>query len=125
MAKPEEIVIDINPVGKTEAMHFDDFDLEFLGAKHISRASEIFHNEGTQKWDIILPGTIAPVCEAVQGFKGYDVARNFEVSWLQACRKSRVQPTDEDGISIAKNLREIMQYNMCQCGGGDCSQCPR
>jgi hypothetical protein len=124
-SKPQEIVIDINPTGKVEGMHFDQFDLGFLGDKRVERASEIMHNSTTQKWDIVLPGMTLPVCDSVQGFDGYDTARNFEVSWLQACRKEAVHPNDPEGVHLASTLRDNMMYSMCQCGGGDCSECPR
>ena len=102
----QELVIDIDTDGKTSAMHFDEFDLKFLGKKKITRASEIFYNDSTEKWDITLPGDSKPVSEVVQGFDGYDKARNFEVEWLQACRKGRCDPHSPVGISTAVQLRK-------------------
>jgi hypothetical protein len=100
----KEIVIDCNPNGAVEAMHFDEFDLRFLGAKRVERASEIFHNKATDEWDILLPGQDAPYFVAM-GFKGYDVARRFEVHWLQECRKRGVEPDTEAGCQVAMELR--------------------
>jgi len=102
----KELVIDISADGKAEAMHFDEFDLGFLGKKKISRASEIFYNEDSELWDIILPGEDHPSTIWSMGFKGYDEARNFEVSWLQECRKQRVDPRSEGGIKIAREIRK-------------------
>jgi hypothetical protein len=101
----KEIVIDINPTGKTEAMHFDEFPLGFLGPMSVDRASEIFHNPDTQQWDVVLPGhdMAHPVAS---GFTGYDVARAFEVEWLQGCRKAGFGLVTMEGMQIALELRE-------------------
>jgi hypothetical protein len=101
----EELVIDISPEGKVEALHMDEFDLGFLGKKKISRASEIHFNEESQLWDIILPGRDKPENEAVMGFVSYDVARSFEVEWLQAARKNRVSPESTPGHILAIRIR--------------------
>lgn len=105
MSKPQEIVIDIQSNGVTEAMHFDEFSLGFLGDMTVDRASEIFHNPKTQKWDIVLPEKESPQCEAVSSFNGYDEARKFEVLWLQECRKQRISPYTEEAAEIATQLR--------------------
>lgn len=102
----DELVIDINPRGKVEALHFDEFDLGFLGPKNISRASEIHFNTETQLWDIILPDRVTPECSSVAGFDSYDKARNFEVLWLQACRKGRTNPYTAAASRVALNLRK-------------------
>ncbi len=101
----EELVIDVSPDGVVQGLHMDAFPLDFLGPKKISRASEIHHNESTQKWDIILPGKESPECAAVSSFDGYDIAREFEVKWLQACRKAEIQPYTFLGHDIATRLR--------------------
>lgn len=102
----KELVIDLNTKGAATALYFDEFNLGFLGEKlSIKRASEIFFNDTTQKWDIVLPGDTYPICEAVKGFNGYDEARKFEVSWLQECRKEGVDPVDRAGIKIAETIR--------------------
>ncbi|MCK5307057.1 MAG: hypothetical protein KAJ73_00460 [Zetaproteobacteria bacterium] len=101
----KEMVIDFSPAGPVEGMHFDQFDLNFLGKKKVTRASEIFHNGDSDKWDIILPGDDFPCCEAATGFPGYDTARQFEVNWLQECRKIEVAPDSKRGIAMAMGLR--------------------
>ena len=106
----DELVIDIGAQGKVEALHFDEFDLGFLGEKKISRASEIHFNEDTQLWDIILPGLSKPNTMAVQGFKSYNIARGFEVEWLQGCRKAQVSAYDRPGCCIAHDLRFGASY---------------
>ena len=100
----KEIVIDFANNGTVESMHFDEFPLGFLGKATVERASEIFFNEDTQLWDILLPGQEAP-CVNAAGFAGYDVARRFEVEWLQECRKARVPPTTEFGMVLCHELR--------------------
>lgn len=102
----KELVLDIGNDGSAQAMHFDEFDLGFLGKKKISRASEIMHNEETDLWDIYLPEKNMPECIWVMGFDGYDEARKFEVSWLQECRKAGVSPDSPNGRHIAKIVRK-------------------
>jgi hypothetical protein len=98
-----EIVIDVTDQG-VEAMHFDRFNLGFLGKMHITRASEIFFNTDTQDWEIKLPGQDAPYKSAV-GFKAYEDARDFEVEWLQECRKHGINPLSEAGAGVCEAIR--------------------
>jgi len=100
----DEIVMDISSTGKTTGLHFDDFDFSFLGEKKIGRASEIFFNEAEQNWEVILPGGFIPVPEAA-GFASYDVARAFEVKWLQGGMKEEVLPESTRGRSVASESR--------------------
>lgn len=100
----KEIVIDVNPSGVASGMHFDEFPLSFLGKATVERASEIFHNQETQLWDVLLPGQETPH-EAAKGFSGYDVARKFEVVWLQECRKRGLCPLSYDGAQVAYEIR--------------------
>lgn len=103
MAK--EIVIDCKANGTVESMHFDEFDLKFLGRKSVKRASEIMHNPETDLWDIEIPESgVHP--QSSRGFTGYDIARRFEVEWLQACRKAGCSPLSDLGRVIADRLRE-------------------
>ena len=96
-----DMVFDINPTGGITGLHFDQFDLGFLGKKEIGRASEIMFNEETQLWDIQIPGACEP---SVTGFLGYDEAREFEVLWLQECRKQGVEPFSWEGDQIVQDL---------------------
>jgi hypothetical protein len=98
-----EIVIDVTDQG-VESMHFDRFNLGFLGKMHISRASEIFFNEDSQEWDIRLPRQIIPY-PCAMGFKNYEDARDFEIEWLQMCRKHSVNPLSEAGEGICSAIR--------------------
>lgn len=111
-----DIVIDFSPEGGAQGMHFDAFDLGFLGKKKVTRATEIQHNETTQLWDIILPQNTMPCstepfpcCTEVTGFTGYDVARRFEVEWIQAARMASVDPSSAKGIRIAQKIRSSLQ----------------
>ena len=94
----KEIVIDIAPGGQAQGMNFDQFDLGILGKKKITRASEIIFNETTQLWDVWLPGADKA---SVTGFSGYDIARSFEVDWLQGCRKAQIDPRSMEGADMA------------------------
>ena len=108
MSKAQEIVINIGPDGSASGLHFDEFDLGFLGKKEISRASEIFFNDMTQKWDVVLPGNSNPVSDDAKGFATYEAARHFEVDWLQGCMKIGAKPDDPEGIKMAETVRKAM-----------------
>ncbi len=93
-----DMVFSINRFGATEGLHFDQFDLGFLGDKRVHRASEIIFNEQEQHWEVWLP--LAPTPSAI-GFQGYDEAREFEVLWLQECRRRGIEPYEGEGQDIA------------------------
>ena len=97
-------MIDCKNDGTVEGLHFDQFDLGFLGPKTVTRASEIVYNEATQLWDVVLPGQ-SKAFNAVTGFSGYDIARRFEVEWLQGCRKEGIPPISVPGEFIAIMIR--------------------
>lgn len=101
-----EIVIDIATLGSAEALHFDEFDLGFLGAKRIARASHILFDAEAQRWCVAPVGGALRVNPALSGFVGYDEARRFEVAWLQACRKGDLAPESPEGLALAASLRE-------------------
>lgn len=105
MPKNKEIVIDINPAGAASGMHFDEFDLGFLGDKDIQRASDIKWNRQFAWWEIIVTGHDEPVGHAACGFITYEDARHFEVEWFQECRKRRETPHSAGGNRIASELR--------------------
>lgn len=110
-----EMLIDFRPAGQVEGLHFDAFPLGFLGNMTITRASEILFNEPGQDWYIQIPGAGCPLEPDFQAvypdsihtvaFSGYDSARKFEVSWLQACRTAGVRPISREGFALARKLR--------------------
>lgn len=79
-----EHVINFGNDGAVVAMHNDSFDLGFLGAQSIKRASEILWDEEAQKWSIHFAdrdGTIDSLTnKEYKGFAEYRVAREFEVA---------------------------------------------
>lgn len=109
----KEIVINIAEDGPVTALHFDEFDLGFLGQKKVERASEILFNEDSQDWRIEIPdltprnpafsGT-PPDVYTISGFSGYDVARAFEVDFLQACMKRNVSPHSREAEQILADI---------------------
>lgn len=102
----KQFVINIETSGKTHGLHFDEFDLGFLGDKRISRASSIEFDEEAQSFFVLPAGYDKPNSIAT-GFSGYDVARDFEVEWLQACMMAgKVQPHSTVGIVLAHEIRE-------------------
>lgn len=98
-----QAIITFDAFGGVEAMHRDEYPIDFLGKMTITRASEIVFDEETQKWGIVLvdpklcaPGTAMP--EATKGYHGYDIARAVEVAWLDACRLDGVMPLSDMGL---------------------------
>lgn len=103
----KELVVTIG-AGKVSALHMDEFDLGFLGPKTVTRASEIVFNTKTQLWDVRVPslndaGFVVTQCS--KGFTGYDVARMFEVEWLQACKVRDIPATSPRGMDIGVSIR--------------------
>lgn len=79
--------------GTVTGLHYDDFDLGFLGKKQIGRASEIQFEEDTQHFYVDLPqlsGDGRP--NFLMGFEGYDGARAFEVMILETAALSQIEP---------------------------------
>lgn len=101
----KEFVIDVSSTGQMQGMHFDEFPLIQHGKDvKVERASEIFFNEDTHTWDVLLPDQEKPFTGA-SGFRGYDTARKFEVEWLQRCRKEDINPLSTEGHSVACSIR--------------------
>lgn len=101
----EEIVVTFKPSGVVTALHMDEFDLGFLGDKKIGRASTIEFDESRQSFFVLIDGESTPP-EISRYFKGYDIARGFEVEWLQACMKAgSIHPHSSDGLAIAEVIR--------------------
>lgn len=91
MAKTKTVTIGAD--GTVSGLHYDDFDLGFLGKKKIGRASEIQFDEDTQKFFVELPQLKgARVPNFLAGFSGYDGARAFEVMVLETAIMSGVEP---------------------------------
>lgn len=103
----DTLVIEVGATGKVSSLHTDKFDLGFLGPKSIHRQTEIAFNEHTQKWDIhyLVAGNLEFRTKALDGFDGYEEAREFEVRWVNACRLHQITPTDYLGVAYAKFLR--------------------
>lgn len=102
---PKEIVLDITTGGQAEGLHFDQFDLGFLGKQTITRASEILFHHAEQLWGVWIPGESKA---SATGFSSYETAREFEVAWLQECRKQSIDPRSHRGLKLAEDLRSKM-----------------
>lgn len=104
-------VIDFTPEGTAQAMHNDKFDLSFLGAQRIERATEIKFDSATQRWGIWLPKPWPHVggeyfeVQGGGGFHTYEGARKVEVSWLNACRIQGVDPASQQGLNVLQVIR--------------------
>ena len=97
----DSMVISFGGSGLVEAMHRDEFNLSFLGKRTIKRASEIIFNDDTSRWDIFIDdgsGEFSVTSASLTGFRGYDDARRYEVSWLDNCRLQGVDPASDDGL---------------------------
>jgi hypothetical protein len=99
-----DMLFTVTGEGVVSGLHFDTFDLGFLGKKQVQRASEIMFNDATQLWDVLLPGQATPHADAC-GFASYNVARLFEVEWLQSCASKQVNPLSAAGAKAASVTR--------------------
>lgn len=97
----DTMVIGISGGGVVRGLHYDKFDLRFLGPKQIGRASEILFDEPEQAFYIALPQLehrSPPIYRNplrpgfLTGFRGYDEARMFEVMILETCALNRIGP---------------------------------
>lgn len=116
----QPIVISVSPDGVVEGMHRDEFDLSFLGAQKIVRASDIRFQETSQRWRIWV--NLQP--ERGQGkehyvwlvstgeFDSYEEARDFEVLWLNECRMRDILPSEENRMGIAALALVLQSKNI-------------
>ena len=105
----KEMVISVGADGSVSGMHFDAFNLAFLGERDVRRASELKFNEATQLWDIHLvsphTGCVFAAIEGAKGFSSYEECREIEVRWLQGCRLAGVEPMSARGVRILAMAR--------------------
>lgn len=108
MRANQELVLNFSETGVVSGMHMDQFDLGFLGKKSVERATEIKFDEDAQTWGLYLPiiNGWLPVPEGM-GFGSYEVARRFEVSWINICRAKDIQPSSEEGRTVLSRVREL------------------
>lgn len=102
-----ELVIEVGATGRVAAMHTDKFDLGFLGDKKIRRQTEIVFCEESQLWDIvyIADDGMHHGHACLDGFGGYEEAREFEVRWINACRLHQILSNIKLAIPYAAFLR--------------------
>jgi len=115
-----EMVIDFDADGTVESMHRETvLDLGFLGNQRIVRATDIRHNNDTQKWDIYPssalicippvgtePEFFSPPSGGLTGFASYEQARGVEVAWLEYCRLHGIDPLGVVGLAVVDDLRK-------------------
>lgn len=110
----QTMVISITTTGRVGSMHFDNFNLAFLGDREIKRASDIVFSQQAGTWDIYMDdgtGAFTVTSPQVSGFKDYEEARRFEVKWLNECRLREVAPTTSYGLFVlAGHLRVSTLY---------------
>lgn len=99
----KEIVLDFSPSGSATSLHFDEFSLGFLGPMKVWRASEISFNETTQSWDVCIFHKDDNII--VNDFPRYNVARNFEIEFIQTCRRIEQNVTRQFCTVLAKGMR--------------------
>lgn len=109
MSKPTEHVISISPAGTLKTMHSDEFPLMQFGDAVVERASEIIYNTDKKWWQIDLYTDdgqyIEAPCASLTGFDSYDKGRDFEVQWMNECRKEGVVPWGERAEELANIFR--------------------
>ena len=98
-------VISVTPSGALKGLHFDDFDLGQFGKKQVERASEIFWDDMNQTWNVLLPDQSIPFLSA-SGFASYEIARDFEVAWLQECALQGIKAGSNRGEDIAGEVKQ-------------------
>lgn len=104
-----EKVIDFSPSGAVSSLHHDEFDLGFLGAQRIHRATDIRFAESTQRWGIYVlrEDGYHWTIPSLMGFLWYDDARRFEVTWINECiaRGANWRKGDNVAMVVADLLR--------------------
>lgn len=98
------LVVTFSPTGVVSALHMDKHDLGYLGNKRMGRASTIEFNEDEQSFFVLPDGEKEPL-NAASHFSGYDVARSFEIDWLQQCMIEECTPYSKQGKIIAFEIR--------------------
>lgn len=111
MDKPQDsLVITFDPCGGAESLHIDQFDLGFLGKKHITRATDIRFEDASQDWTIYLLDAQGNnpylAWKGCKGFPSYEVARTVEVAWLNLCRLNETDPRAGDGHTYLNQARK-------------------
>jgi len=94
------MAIDFSNTGTVEAMNRSEFSLDFLGKQKIERATDIRFEEDKQNWVLYIRTPANEYCR-VPGcaFSSYDIARHFEIFWLESCRISSTDPYSEAGFA--------------------------
>lgn len=102
----KELVLTIAPTGAVAGLLMDDvLDTKFLGDQKIERASVIEFDQQDQSFYVLPTGKPETVPQG-RGFKGYEIAREFEVAWLQACTLAdKCDPYSDQGLKIADAIR--------------------
>lgn len=108
-----EHVIEISEAGTLKSMHSDKFPLMQFGDAVVERASEIIYDTDNKWWQIDLytedgQYIVAP-CAALQGFDSYEHGREFEVQWMNECRKEGVVPWGGRAEAIASMMRPLYE----------------
>lgn len=107
----KSLVISFKPSGEVESLHIDKFDLGFLGAKSIRRATEIIFDEKAQLWGIVMlseAGSRENGWPGQRGFATYEQARDVEVAWLNLCRAKGVEWDTTAGADLLGEARRAV-----------------
>lgn len=100
----KQIVIAVDTGGEMRALHMDEFPLMQFGKVRFERASTIELDEEAQTFFVLPDGEERPLSVA-SGFKGYEIARAFEIEWLQSCTRAQCAPHGTAGIALAAAAR--------------------
>lgn len=107
----KEHVIDVSGAGTLKTMHSDEFPLMQFGDAIVERASEIVYESDKKWWQIDVYTSdgqyVIAACPALQGFDSYEHGREFEVQWMNECRKEGIVPWGDRAEEIATMMRPL------------------
>lgn len=104
----KELVIDIEANATVNALYFDEFPLTFLGRMQVTRVTEIKYDEEREHWVIVPPGNeVGDSKIDIHGFASYAEARDFEIDWVQECKKQHLPHYfTKQGYKVALQMLE-------------------
>jgi hypothetical protein len=94
------MVISVGRDGTTQGLYMDSMTLKSVGRQDVQRATDISFNNATQLFDVYM----LPECTRLvssSDFPEYELARKFEVTYLNTCRLAGVDKFSPEGLGLA------------------------
>lgn len=109
-------VITVDATGGAQALHNDEFSLDYLGRMEVRRQTDISYNTNTKMWEITYIDHDSLLdtrnkrkseptmysCPELRVFVSYESARRVEVEWLSACREQSILPHSPEGLAVLR-----------------------